>query len=425
MKEIFKKIIVFIITLEARLVVKKYKPKIVAITGSVGKTSVKEAVAVVLSIKYKTRKSARSYNSEIGVPLAILNCENGWYNPFAWLYNILRGVGLLILKKEYPEWLVLEFGVERPGDMEKLISWLNPHIAVVTALSDIPAHVEFFASPQNLAKEKTKLLKNLGIDDFAILNFDDATVYEMKEKTKAKIITYGFGSTADFTVSSYHLIEKGLMFNADSENSSVPVRLFNVFGKHHVYTALAALAVGKAAEVNIVEAATALLNYESPPGRLKLLEGVKNTFILDDTYNSSPMALRVALEALRDNPAQRKIVVLGDMLELGKYTIEAHKSMADFILDSGAAIVFTIGPRARFIAESLREKNFPAQNIFEFSTSDEAKKPIEENIKEGDLILVKGSQAMRMERIVEEIMAHPEDKEKLLVRQEKEWLNKK
>jgi len=420
MKEFLKKIIVKIITFEARIVLKKHKPKIVAVTGSVGKTSTKDAIAAVLGGSFSLRKSTKSYNSEIGVPLTVLGCENAWLNPFLWFKNIIKGA-VVFFRKDYPKWLVLEIGVEKPKDMENLVSWLEPHIAVVTALSEIPPHVEFFASPQSLAAEKAKLVKTLGVHDWVILNSDDDTVYSLKENTKARIATIGFSSGADFVASAYNISRNGIVFRVDHNGHSVPIRLYNALGKHHVYPALVALAVGDCAGLNIVEMAESLSLYEPPPGRLKLLEGVKGSLILDDTYNSSPLALRAALEVLKDMRAERKIVVLGDMLELGKYAIEAHRSSAEFVIDAGAELVFLAGPRSKFTAVALREKGFNPENIFEFSDSEQVEKEVEKVIKEGDLILVKGSQSMRMEKIVEEIMAHPEDKDKLLVRQEKEW----
>jgi len=422
-KQIFKKIIVAIITLEARLILRRYKPKIVAITGSVGKTSAKDAVATVLEKGFKVRKSQKSFNSEIGVPLVILGCENAWFNPFKWIKNILKGLVVLI-KCDYPDWLVLELGVERPGDMSRLMSFVHPHISVITALAEVPSHVEFFAGPKDLVNEKAKILKNLKEEDFAILSNDDDKVIELKNKTRAKVISFGFREGSDLMVSNYRIVPNGMSFKVDSDGASVPIRINGVFGKHHVYPALVALAVGKSVGMNFVDISESLLSYNSPPGRLKLLSGVKGGFILDDTYNSSPLALRAALETLGEIPAPRRIAVLGDMLELGKYTIEAHRSMARYIIDAGVEIVFTVGPRAKFIAEALRENGFNKENIFEFSNSVEAMKDVEDIIEEGDLILIKGSQSVRMEKIVEEIMLEPQKKEELLVRQEKAWQNK-
>ncbi len=430
MKQFFKKIIVFIITLEAKLALKKYQPKIVAITGTVGKTSAKDAISAVLGRGFKVRKTTKSYNSEIGVPLVILGCENAWFNPILWFLNILKGLRLILFKTGYPKWLVLELGVERPGDMENLLSWIKPDIAVLTALSEIPAHVEFFPSPEALIKEKTKILKNLTSEDTVILNSDDILARPLQDdKLKAQLITYGFKEGANLLASNYHVVLKeengktipeGITFKVDYKGSSVPIRLFNTFGRHHVYPALSALAAGVVVGFNLVDMAESLTGYNSPTGRLKLIEGEKNTFILDDTYNASPAAVRAALEVLKEIPAKRKIAVLGDMLELGKYAIDAHRAIGKELLGV-ADLVFTVGPRSKFIATELKETGFEKKNIFEFSTSDEAKIELEKVLMEGDLILVKGSQAMRMEKIVEEIMAHPEKKDELLVRQEKMW----
>lgn len=434
LKQLLKKLIIFIITLEARLILKRYKPKIVGITGSVGKTSAKDAIATVLGQKFFARKSTKSYNSEIGVPLVILGCESGWSNPFIWLKNILKGVKPLIsLKKlKYPQWLILEMGVERPKDMARLVSWIKPDVAVFTALGEIPVHVEFFAGPETLVREKMKLIEKLDASRFVVLNGDDKTLCEMKPKIPAKIISFGFNDDNELVASNYHItyrkekekeIPEGITFKVDYKGNSVPVRIFGAFGKHHVYSALAALGVGLSQDFNLIDISEALSQYKSPPGRLKLIEGVKGTFILDDTYNASPLATHAALDVLEEIPAERKIVVLGDMLELGKYTIQAHKAVGDRT-GKIANILFVVGPRSKFISQEAREQGFEPKNTFEFSTSEEAGEQLQELIKEGDLILVKGSQAMRMEKIVEEIMAHPEEKERLLVRQEKEWQNR-
>lgn len=430
MKEILKKIIVHIITLEARFILWRYRPKIVAVTGSVGKTSTKDAISVVLGQKFFVRKSTKSYNSEIGIPLVILGQESGWLNPFIWLAVIFKGIKLIIAKTNYPKWLVLEMGVERPDDMKKLTSWIKPDIVVLTALAEIPPHVEFFASPEALVQEKLKLSAGLGPDDFVILNGDDKTLCEAKLKIKTKTISYGFNEDVDLIASNYHItyrqeeereIPEGITFKVDYKGNSVPVRVFGAFGRHHVYSGLGALAVGISQDFNLLEASEALSRYKSPPGRLKLIEGVKNTFILDDTYNASPLATHASLDTLEEIPASgRKIAVLGDMLELGRYAVEAHRAIGRRAAKV-VNILFTVGPRSKFISEEARALGFDSQNIFEFSTSGEAAKPLEKLIKEGDLILIKGSQAMRMEKIVEEIMAHPEQKEELLVRQDKVW----
>jgi len=422
-KQIFKKIVVFLLQSEAKLILHKYKPKIIAITGTAGKTSTKDAIALVFASKFNIRKSEKSYNSELGVPLTIIGAKSAWNNIFQWILILAQGIKVF-LKSEYPQWLVLEMGVDRPGDMERLIKWIKPNVAVITALAETPVHVEYFQGPEELSKEKTKLIKELSSEECVILNGDDSAVSNPKGKTRAKIIIFGFSEGNDLRASNYHLNSKGITFKIDYKGNIVPIRMPEVLGRQNVFVALAAIAAGLSQDLNLIEMAEALSKFKSPPGRLNLIKGIKNSLILDDTYNSSPVAIAAALEVLKEFPSRRKIAVLGDMLELGKFTIDEHKKVGRLVKECGIALLFTVGPRSKFTSEEARAAGFKPDNIFEFSTSDEAKKEIQEKIREGDLILVKGSQSMRMEKITEEIMAQPELKEQLLVRQEKEWQNK-
>ena len=427
-KKLAKKIIVFALELESRFILKKYKPEIIAITGSVGKTSAKEAVFSVLSRKFSVRKSEKSYNTELGVPLTLIGSPNAWYSPAGWLKLMAKGVRLILKKEEYPSKIILEIGADRPGDIARFSRYLKPKIGVVTAVGEIPVHVEFFAGPEEIAKEKAKLIEILPATSRAILNGDDFTVLEMKEKSLAQVLTFGFGDDLDLRASEYKLLynessPEGITFKLDYLGSSVPMRIFNAFGKQNVYAALAAAAVGSSYGINLVEIAEALSVYVPPPGRLRLIEGEKETWILDDTYNSSPQAVHAAIDVLKDLPAKRKIAVLGDMLELGKFTVQAHQKVGQS-LKGVADIVIACGMRAKFIAEELKNRRFPAKSLIIVSDSFEAGKELEKIIQPGDLILVKGSQSMRMERAVEEIMRHPEKKSELLVRQEPEWLAK-
>lgn len=435
LKNILKNIVVVLLRFEARLIIWKYKPKIIAVTGSVGKTSAKDAIALVLGEKFDVRKSEKSYNSELGVPLTIIGTKSAWNNFVEWILILIKGIKVFFKKSDYPKWLILEMGVGKPKDMEHLVSFIKPDVAVMTSLGEIPVHVERFNGPEEIAKEKAKIFKNIKDGGYAILNGDDKNVLSFKDKIKANVIVYGFneeGSSSladkfDLIASNYRFAPEGITFKVDYKGNIVPVRLHNVFGRHYIYSALSALAVVVSQGMNLVEAVESLVGSKAPPGRLNLLEGIKNSKILDDTYNSSPLALEAALETLKNFSVEKggkKIAVLGDMLELGKFTIDEHKKAGKLVKEVGVDILFTVGPRAKFIAEEARQSGFSPKNIFEFSTADEVKLVVQEQIKEGDLILVKGSQGMRMERIVEEIMAHPEFKEQLLARQEKEWLNK-
>lgn len=431
MKSILKNIVVFIIELEARLVLKKYKPRIVAVTGSVGKTGTKDAIYSVLSKKFFVRKSDKSFNSEIGIPLTILGCPNGWYSIIVWLKNIFEGLKLIIFKNHYPKWIVLEVGADRPGDIQKVSKWLSPDIVVITRMGEIPVHVEFFDSPEDLIKEKEYLVKALKKDGLLILNNDDQKVSAMGRGANSRLITYGFNDGSKIKASNdkiFYRMKKGrrspegISFKVDYIGSSVPVRLMKTFGKHQIYSALAAVSVGVAEGINMINIIEALSSHETPPGRLKIIEGINGSLILDDSYNSSPIATEAALETLDtiEQEGGRKIAVLGDMLELGRYSADEHKKIGKLVAPICQGLI-TVGLRSKGIANGANIKHMHRKDIFEYSNAKEAGEFLKNYIEEGDIILIKGSQSMRMEKVVEAIMAHPEKKEELLIRQEEIW----
>ena len=429
-KRILKNIIIYILLAEARLVLRKYKPRIVAVTGSVGKTGTKDAIYAVFSKFFFVRRSEKSFNSEIGIPLTILGCDNGWNNPLIWILNILDGLSLIVNRKLYPEWLVLEVGSDHPGDIKRIAEWLSPDINIITAFPRVPVHVEFFSSPEAVNEEDALLAQALGPDGFLVLNQDDPEVLAVKGKTKARVATYGFTDGATL-IGSHPLVlyegesgneqPVGMTFKVDYDGNSIPVRIRGVLGRNPIYNALSALATGNALGLNMITMIESLVSYDTPPGRLRLIPGVKNSLIIDDTYNASPIAAETALNALLELVVRgRKIAVLGDMLELGKYSIEEHKRIGE-IAGRVCGILITVGIRARGIAEGALIAGMDENNIFQFENSREAGKHLESILKAGDVALLKGSQGIRMERAVEEVMLHPEDKEKILCRQDKEW----
>ncbi len=434
MKSTFKKTIIKILEIEARLVLKKYKPTIVAITGSVGKTSTKDAIYTVLSQFFFVRKSEKSFNSEFGVPLTILGCPNGWYNPLTWLSNIFQGLWLIIAPHKYPKWLVLEVGAGKPGDIKNTASWLHPNVVVITRFPDMPVHVEFFGTSQAVIREKTYLVEAIAHDGLLVINADDPKVLELKQKSKAKTVTFGFGNDAMLKASHDSIayedregnsVPIGITFRLDYGGNSIPVTLNDSISVNHIYAALAALSIAVENGCNLLEAVEAIKKYHTPPGRLSLIEGIKNSLLIDDTYNASPAAAEAALELLKKIEGfNRRIAVLGDMLELGKISVEAHKKIGEFAVDK-ADILVVVGPRSKMIAEGAKSAGFNAKNIFEYADATIAGVELEKMLSTRDLILIKGSQGVRMERVVEKVMAHPEKKGELLVRQEKEWIAKK
>ncbi|MEK7481006.1 MAG: UDP-N-acetylmuramoyl-tripeptide--D-alanyl-D-alanine ligase [Patescibacteria group bacterium] len=429
MRQLFKKIVVWILRKEAKAVLWRFKPTVIGVTGSVGKTSTKEAIRVVLEARYKLQTSPKSYNSEIGLPLTILGQATAWDELLGWLKVISRGLMRVISRAPYPGRLLAEFGVDRPGDMDRALMIAKPAISVITPVGEVPVHVEFFAGPKELAQEKEKLARAVPEDGYVILNYDDETVRKMGDRLGAHVMTYGFSERADVRAAEEQLLirkedgasaPEGTAFLLDYKDQQMPVRLIGAFGKPHIYAALAGAAVGIANGMQLEEIAEALSRYTPPPGRMRLIEGIKNTLILDDTYNASPLAMHAAFDLLRDLSAKRKIAVIGDMLEIGKYTPEAHRAIVRRFPDWGDLLV-TVGPRARFAAEEAKEHGMAEDRIWSFSRAEEVEEALQPFLEEGDLILVKGSQAMRLEKFVETIMAHPERAGELLCRQESFW----
>jgi len=430
LKNILKKTVVLILNWESRLILKKYKPKILGVTGNVGKTSTKEAVAAVLAVQYRVRKSSKSYNSELGVPLTVIGCKTAWTSFSGWLQIIYQGLLLIVYREEYPEWLVLEIGADRPGDIKSVVKWIKFDAAVVSRLPDVPVHIEFFRSKEEVIDEKMSLPLSIRPDGLVVLNADDENIMSRKDKIKAKVVLYGFNETAEVRATNDHIMYEehngisvpvGLAFKVDCQGSNVPVRVPGAVGSHLVYPILAAIATGMALGVNLVKAIEALAAHDTPPGRLHIVPGINNSTILDDTYNSSPTAVEAALRSLSQTETRgRRIAVLGDMMELGKHTAEAHKKIGE-LASQLVDIFITAGVRSRYSHEAVKASDFDAGKLFHFADSREAGEFLKTLVGEGDIILIKGSQSMRMERAVEAIMALPEKRKELLVRQEEEW----
>ncbi|MBI4050291.1 MAG: UDP-N-acetylmuramoyl-tripeptide--D-alanyl-D-alanine ligase [Candidatus Doudnabacteria bacterium] len=417
-----KRLLQFILRVLSQLILWKYQPVVIAITGSVGKTSTKEAIFAVAAAKLRTWKSRGNYNNEIGVPLAIIGAESGGKNIWAWLGVLLRAKLLFLLPYPYPKVLVLEMGADRPGDIEYLMSFVHPKISVVTAVG--PSHLEYFGKVERIAREKSRIITGLVVGGAAVLNYDDEKVQAMALKHADRIFFYGLDPEADIFASDLAEKTAGTYFKIHYHGNVVPVELPGGLGKPNVYAALAAVAVGLALKMNLVEISRALGAFEPPPGRLRLLAGIKDTKIIDDTYNAAPSSALAALEVLARLGEKRRIAVLGDMLELGESTEGSHRQLGAVVVELKINVLVTVGSRAKFIADEARRLGMPARDILEFATSDEALKPVQRLLRKGDTVLVKGSQGVRMEKIVKEIMAEPEKAGRLLCRQSPDWLDK-
>jgi UDP-N-acetylmuramoyl-tripeptide--D-alanyl-D-alanine ligase len=408
----------------AKLTLARYKPRVVAITGSVGKTSTKEAAAAVLSSRYYVRASMGNYNNEIGVPLTIINEESGERNGLIWFWVFVKAI-LKLIYTRYPQVLVLELGTDRPGDIKYLTDLIGRiDVAILTDIGI--SHLEFFAHPQELAKEKLTLIKKLPEDAVAVLNFDNPKIVEGKNLTRAKILGFGVSQQANLMISDFQIIDSenvtGANFKIHFKGHVVPFFLPHALGTPMVYAATAAVATGIALNVNLATASEVLRKFNPPAGRLRLIDGIKHTRIIDDTYNAAPSSTIAALDALKSISSIRKLAALGDMAELGIKTESGHREVAAKIVENQLNTVFLVGPKSKFTQDELEKRKFSGR-VFWFENSDQAKMPIQNALVEGDTILVKGSQSVRMEKIVLEIMAEPQHAPLMLVRQTEKWLS--
>lgn len=425
MKSLLKAPIALLLALLARMIVHKYQPKVVMITGSVGKTSTKDAIAQALSAHFFVGASEKSYNSEFGVPLTIFGAENPWLNPLGWLRVFKKAFGLILLPNHYPSMLVLEVGADRPGDLARILRIATPDAVVVTRLPTVPVHVEAYASPQAVREEEFTPAYGLAASAPLILADDDTYAEEMALRIPARRLTYGMSSSATVRITDSGFYEeegqvRGMRAILEVDREKVELIVRGSVGKTQLYPAAAAVAVASAFDIPLVESLKALEAYEPPPGRGRVFEGRHKTVIIDDSYNASPAAVEEALATLKAFPrAKRRIAVLGDMLELGRYSVAEHERIGT-LAASAADIVVSVGIRARKLAEAARAARMPEGTLFSYDDSRSAAEALSAMIREGDVILVKGSQSIRTERIVEALIINQSDVSRL-VRQDREW----
>lgn len=402
------------------------KPIVVGITGSVGKSSAKEAVATVLRSRFRIRASVGNMNNEIGIPLTIIGSGPCGRSLGKWLLvpvYFLRA--LLASRSKYPEVLVLELGIDRIGDMEYLLGFLKPDIGILTSIAT--SHLEFFKTISTVAREKGKLVQAIPRTGCSVLNADDDRVLKFREKTKSKVFTYGFSEKAEIRATNISFfrdasgVPVGTSFKLEYEGKIIPVRLTNVIAEHHISAALAAAAVGIFLRISVLDVATALGEFRSLPGRMRLLEGIRHSLVIDDTYNASPKSLKAALNTLRNIGDARKFVALGDMLELGTESDSSHAAVAEWVLDGGIDEAFFVGKRMEKTAEILENRGFSHGRIHVFSTPEQLGESLANSLCGGDVVLVKGSQGMRLEKAVEMALEDPSRSRGLLCRQSDEW----
>jgi UDP-N-acetylmuramoyl-tripeptide--D-alanyl-D-alanine ligase len=360
---------------------RRLNPRVVGVTGSVGKTTTKELIAAVLGTRYRTLKSEGNYNNEIGLPLMLLKLT------------------------EAHERAVLEMGFYQPGEIRFLCELARPHVGVVNNVYAV--HLERAGSIENIARGKAELVEALppAPEGVAVLNHDDPLVLAMANRTRARVVTYGLDAAADVWADNIESLGLGgIHFHLHYRRETLHVRV-PLLGRHSVHTALRAAAVGLVEGLTWQEIVEGLQAIGATQLRLVAVTGPRSSLILDDTYNASPESVVAALNLLADLEG-RRVAVLGDMLELGSYEEVAHRLVGRRAGDV-ADLLVTVGPRARLIAEEARGAGLAPEAVIELDDSGQAIALLRQVIQPGDVVLLKGSRGVRLDVIVPALEVRP------------------
>lgn len=388
----------------------------IAITGSVGKTSTKEAIYQTLKKKFKTYRSTKSFNTPIGLCLTILQQkESGFSSPLAWLKILSR---VYFRKIKMPDFLVVEMGADHPGDIQQLVKIAKPDISVITHIKPVHLGEGQFKNTKQIAREKSHLIRHLNKKDLAVLNDDDFQIHKMN--TRAKVITYGLSDGVMLQASQIQQTPEHLLFQVNYKGEEQEFKV-PLLGEFQVYICLPAIAIGLHLGMKLKECTKALKSFKLPPGRMNPLPGINNSYLIDGSYNASPASTNAALELLKKLKAPRKIAALGTMNELGKLSQEAHLNLGKKVKEV-AQLLVAVGPEAQTIKKGALEAGMNENSIHAFQDSKSAGRFLKEQIQKGDLVLIKGSQnKVRMEHCVKRLMKYPQNASRVLCRQGKMW----
>jgi UDP-N-acetylmuramoyl-tripeptide--D-alanyl-D-alanine ligase len=355
----------------ATAVRKLWGKPLVGVTGSAGKTTTKEAIAHVLSARYRVLKSEGNFNNHFGLPLMLLKIE--------------------------PEHdvAVIEMGMSHAGEIRALAKIAQPEIGVVTNVA--PVHLEFFDSIAGIARAKYELIESLPTNGIAVLNADDEYVSRFGRDFKGKVITYGTNVTADVRAENIQTrgadgSEFAVVVAGTREQARLPL-----VGEHNVLNALAAVAVGLARGMNVADSVAALATLTPPDKRGQVLQ-VGNITVINDCYNSNPKALNAMVDALAAMTAGRRIVVAGEMLELGPAGEEMHRAAGQHLAEKKIDVLVGVRGLAQTMVESAQQAGTRAEFV---ATPEDAGAWLARETRNGDVVLLKASRGVKLEKALE------------------------
>ena len=388
----------WILGLLAEAVLRRYRPVVVVITGSVGKTTTKDLTAAVLATRFDLRATQGNANSEVGVPATVFGSRPG-RTLRARGQLVFDGLGLLIRQRPFPEVLVLEMAAGRPGELERMTRRVKPDVAVVTHVR--PVHRRYYSDFTQIVREKSWPVRRLRASGTAVLNLDDPVFSELARHAAGRIVTFGTGNDADVRLEHVTLGLDGTtaqlrIGGAFAETGSLPVWT-RLLGTHQHTGVLAALAVGACLGVPPTEALEAMTGFEPAPGRLRAFKAPGRPIVLDDTYNASPQAIVDALEVLARFPRPRW-AVLGSMVQLGPEEEPGHRLVGEAAAACSDALV-AVGPHAQLIAEGAASNGLRPENIILAENAAAAASIVASQSGLGS-VLVKGSGEYGLEVVV-------------------------
>lgn len=405
----------------ARRYLKKHKVKLVVVVGSVGKTSTKLAIATVLGEKLRVRTHEGNHNTPIATPVSILGIEypDDVHSISAWR-TVFKAARLRIKQPTDTDVVVQELGTDQPGDIKKFCRYLRPDIAVVTAVSH--EHVEFFKTLEAVAREELYIAKYAAL---TIVNRDDIDAkFAPFAETKA-ISTYGSSDKAEYRIAAdmANVLQGGVMgtfYAPEWDPASVNLQLV---GEHSIKAAAAAGAVGAKMGLSLQEITIGLARIRAVPGRMNVLRGVQGSTLIDDSYNSSPLAVLAALTSLYEIESQQRIAILGSMNEFGTLSQKAHETVGRACDPRYLDWVVTVGTDAgRYLAPAAKQKGCQVRS---FSNPYQAGGFVHSIVKQGAVVLIKGSQNGVFTEESTKVLLHDSSDESLLVRQSPAWMARK
>jgi UDP-N-acetylmuramoyl-tripeptide--D-alanyl-D-alanine ligase len=349
----------------------KFELPAVAVTGTNGKTTTKDMIAEVLSSEFKVLKSIKSYNNLIGVPLTLFELNSN------------------------TEILVLEMGMSNPGEIGILTRTAKPSLGVITNIG--PAHLESMESLEKIARAKFELLDNMPLPHTAVLNADDEFLARRIKEAKEKTISFAINQEADFKASELTTSDEGYIGFKLNGKLNIDLELL---GEHNVYNALAAFAVGTLMGVEEAKIKQSLQRYKPSELRMELVR-LGKVNVINDSYNANPVSMANALKTLRQMKSEgRRIAVLGDMLELGEKTFDYHLQLGRSVAESKIDLLLTVGKNSSATADGAQQHGMSPERVFAFDNNQKVSAHLLENLKAGDLVLIKGSRRMKLEEVV-------------------------